>query len=106
MRGHRWRYLLLKIVSDEDISEDDLVSSLREVTMNLFGLIGLLKISPKIIRYDPSRRVAILRCSAEVVDEIRAAVALLHHMSGRPASAFAVRSSGTIAALIRATRQE
>ena len=105
MSGNRWRYLLLKIVADEGFSEDDLTSSLREVTKNLFGLVGLLRISPKIIRYDPSRREAILRCSAEVANELRSVVALLRQISGRPVTAFVICSSGTIAALIRATRK-
>jgi RNase P/RNase MRP subunit POP5 len=101
MQEDRWRYILLKIVSEGSFSEADLMSALTEAARRLFGLVGLYRTSPKITRFLSSSGYAIVKCRAGSVEEFRAVVALLGSIGGRPAAAFVIRSSGTIKALTR-----
>lgn len=101
MKRDKWRYLLVRVVSDRNVSEEDFRSALEGVGKDFFGSIGLLQVSPKILRYDPVRREAILKCRVESLDRVRSTVALLTQVSGQPAAAFVARSSGTIRALTR-----
>ncbi len=100
MKMVRWRYLLLKIVSESSFSEADLMSALTDATRRLFGMVGLQYTSPRIVRFFSSSGEAIIRCRVESVDEFRAAIVLLGSIAGRPAAAFVVRSSGTIRTLM------
>ena len=97
----KWRYLLVEVVSDRNVSGEDLRLALEGVGKSFFGSVGLLQVSPKILRYDPIRGEAILKCRVESLDKVRSTVALLTQVSDQPAAAFVVRSSGTIRALTK-----
>jgi len=99
--GKGRRYLLVRVLSDEKVSEGDFTSTLNMLAQNLFGSVGLLQISTSIVRYDPLRSEAILRCRAESVERLRSVVAALTQIAGHRAAAFVIRTSGTISALRR-----
>jgi len=103
LQRDKCRYLLVRVVSDRSVSEEELRSALEEVGKSFFGSIGLLQLSPKILGYDQIRGEAILKCRVKSLDKVRSAVALLTQVSGQPAAAFVVCSSGTIKALTRKT---
>ena len=101
MEKERRRYLLVRVLSNEKVSEKDFTSALTMVAQNLFGSVGLLQISPRIVRYDCLRSEAILKCREESVERLRSVVAVLTQVAGHQAAAFVIHSSGTIRALRR-----
>ncbi len=106
MRRERWRYLLVRIADGKNFSEGEFMSSLVEVVKDVFGLVGLSQISPRIVKYDESSREVILKCRTESVDKLRSAIALLTQIGGQAAAAFVIRSSGTIRALTRVPKHQ
>ncbi|MEM3003919.1 MAG: Rpp14/Pop5 family protein [Candidatus Bathyarchaeia archaeon] len=102
MQRERWRYLLVRVVSDRRFSEEDLRSALEDVLRCFFGLTGLLQANLKILRYSPEHGEAVLKSRAGSLNIARSAVALLTQVSGEAVSAFVVRCSGTLRALRKA----
>ena len=94
-----WRYLLLRVPSEQNFSEYDLRSALSETIEAFFGVIGLSQISLKIIRYEPSKGRAIVRCRAQSTEMLRSSIALLTQISGKPGSISTICVSGTIKSL-------
>jgi RNase P/RNase MRP subunit POP5 len=61
----------------------------------------------RMIGLDPAGDKAALRCARGSVEKLRAAVAMISHVSGQPAAAMVIRSSGTIRALkVRIQRRQ
>ncbi|MCK5626861.1 MAG: Rpp14/Pop5 family protein [Candidatus Bathyarchaeia archaeon] len=94
-----WRYLLLRVPSEQNFSEYDLRSALSETIEEFFGVIGLSQISLKIIRYEPSKGRAIVRCRAQSTEMLRSSIALLTQISGKTGSISTICVSGTIKSL-------
>lgn len=94
-----WRYLLLRVSSEQNFSENDLKSALSETIEEFFGVIGLSQISLKIIRYEPSKGRAIVRCRAQSTEMLRSSITLLTQISGKTGSISTICVSGTIKSL-------
>jgi RNase P/RNase MRP subunit POP5 len=99
MLRNSWRYLLLRVLSEQNVSENDLKSALSETIKEFFGIIGLSQISLKIIRYEPSKGRAIVRCRAHSTEMLRSSITLLNQISGKSASILTISVSGTIKSL-------
>jgi len=91
-----WRYLLLRVPSEQNFSENDLKYALSETIEEFFGVIGLSQISLKIIRYEPSKGRAIVRCRAQSTEMLRSSITLLTQISGKTGSISTICVSGTI----------
>ncbi|MCW4042966.1 MAG: Rpp14/Pop5 family protein [Candidatus Bathyarchaeia archaeon] len=94
-----WRYLLLRVPSEQNFSENDLKYALSETIEEFFGVIGLSQISLKIIRYEPSKGRAIVRCRAQSTEMLRSSITLLTQISGKTGSISTICVSGTIKSL-------
>lgn len=94
-----WRYFLLRVLSDQNVSEDDLQSALSETIEQFFGIIGLSQISLKIIKYETSKDRVLVRCRAESTEILRSSIALLTKISGKSGSIATIGVSGTIKSL-------
>ena len=94
-----WRYLLLRVPSEQNFSENDLKYALSETIEEFFGVIGLSQISLKIIRYEPSKGRAIVRCRAQSTEMLRSSITLLTQISGKTGSISTMCVSGTIKSL-------
>ncbi|WP_455369786.1 Rpp14/Pop5 family protein [[Eubacterium] cellulosolvens] len=99
MLRNSWRYFLLRVLSEQNVSEDDLKSALSKTIEEFFGIIGLSKISPKIIRYEQSKGMAIVRCRAQSTEMLRSSIALVTKISGKSGSISTIGVSGTIKSL-------
>ena len=99
MLRNSWRYFLLKVLCEKNVSESDLKSALSETVENFFGTIGLSKISLKIVRYEQSKGMAIVRCRTESTEILRSSLVLLNQISGKSGSISTIGVSGTIKSL-------
>lgn len=93
------RYLLVKIVADKPLSREQFGNAVLDSVRRNFGEIGLSRIDPRLVRYDPDRSSAIIACKRERATELQAAVALISEFSGESFIPLVVRVSGTIKAL-------
>lgn len=93
------RYLLVKIVAGRVLTKKAFSASLIESAEHLFGHIGLAEISPQVISYDQECSVALVKCSREGVQKLRATLALITEIENSRAAVFVLRASGTIRSL-------
>ena len=101
MKRRGWRYLLVKIVANRGLTKKAFSESLTSSLEHLFGQIGLAEISPKVVSYDQECSTALVKCSREGVQKLRATLALVTEIENSPAAAFVLRASGTIRGLRR-----
>jgi len=99
MKRRGWRYLLVKIVANRALTKKAFSESLAASVEHLFGHIGLAEMSPRVISYDQEYSTALVKCSREGVQKLRATLALITEIENSPAAAFVLRASGTIRAL-------
>ncbi len=102
MRRQSRRYLALRIASEVAPSREKLSSEIENSLRKFFGEYGVLEASLRLIAYDLEKTIAIVRCSHQWVERLRAALALTTRVSEHQAALFVLRSAGTIAALERA----
>jgi RNase P/RNase MRP subunit POP5 len=66
-----------------------------------FGEMGLTRIEPKLIRYDPARSEAVVACAKEGAEDFQAAIALISDKSTNRITPITLRVSGTLKGLRR-----
>jgi len=93
------RYLLVRIVSEQAVSEEQFSDAFMSAVRMNFGEIGFARIDPKLVRFDAGRLLAVVACKASTVSELEAAVALISGYSGVAAATLVLRVSGTIKGL-------
>jgi len=95
------RYLLVKVVASKALTKKVFSESLAASVEHLFGHIGLAEISPQVVTYDQECSTALVKCSREGAQKLRATLALITEIENSPAAAFVLRASGTIRGLRR-----
>lgn len=94
----RRRYLLFELLSEREIDKRAFVQELLGSIYSLYGDLGMSKIKVRLIMYRASeeRAVGILRCAHDKVEEIRAALACIHSITGTRVGIRVIKTSGTI----------
>lgn len=95
----RRRYLALKIDGDDSFRSGELMEAVWDAVLKLYGEYGASHTHLSLIKYDDQKRVGILRTGHTTVDMIRAALASITQIGGKPAAVHLTRVSGTIKAL-------
>ncbi len=99
------RYLLVKAVSERPLSSEQLATALIDSVRRCYGEVGLSRIDPKLMRFDPGRSEAIIACKKDGARELQAAIALIYEASDVPIVPLVLRVSGTIKGLGKKLRQ-
>jgi len=99
MNRRRRRYLLVKILADKAITDRAFSLRLDAAVEHLYGHVGLAEISPRVVSYNHERSTALVRCSAEGVQKLRATLALITEIENNRTAAFILGVSGTIRSL-------
>lgn len=93
------RYLLVKVRSEQAVTEEQFNGAFLSAVRMSFGEIGFARIDPKLVRFDSAKLLAIVACKASMVAELETAVALISSYSGVPTATLVLRVSGTIKGL-------
>ena len=99
MKRKSWRYLLVRILSDEKLSKDGLKSAISYNIRNLFGEQGLIESWPHILFFNEKSNEAIIRCNRSSLNKIRASLALMTKIDNKAVAVFVIMVSGTIKSL-------
>jgi RNase P/RNase MRP subunit POP5 len=105
MGNPRWRYLLVKFLMTDAVSAQRVEQSVRTHMEEMLGKVGLSEMKARVLAVDEQKSTAMLRCDLSAVERLRAVLALMRQMDGRPVAAFTLRSSGTIKGLGTKLRQ-
>jgi len=95
------RYLLVKVLTDESVTEEQFRELLMNSVRKSFGEIGYARIDPKLVRFDSKRSAAIVACRPSMVTELEAALSLVRGDERAPMAPIVLQVSGTIKGLRR-----
>ena len=93
------RYFLVKIVSQQPVSQEQFGNALTDSVRRYFGEMGMCKIDPRLIRFDEKESKAVVACKKEGVVEMEAAIGLISEVSGAAIAPITTKMSGTIKSL-------
>jgi len=93
------RYLLVKIVTETQISRDLLNELIMQAVKKSFGEIGYVQVNPQLIQFDAEKSEAIVACERDRVAELQTALALTRDNSGITLALLTLQVSGTIKSL-------
>ena len=99
MKTIRRRYLALQLDSTESSNSNELMNALWNAVVKLYGECGASQAGLSLIGYDPQERIAVVRVGHKAVDMVRASLASITSIAGKPAAVHVLRVSGTIKAL-------
>jgi len=79
LRKIRKRYVLYKVLTEkEGINGHDIQKLIVKSIHNLFGLKGLIEVSPKNILYDSSSKLGIIQCNHFSINKLFSALMIIN----------------------------
>jgi RNase P/RNase MRP subunit POP5 len=79
LRKIRKRYVLYKVLTEkEEINGNDIQKLIVKSIHNLFGLKGLIEVSPKNILYDSSSKLGIIQCNHFSINKLFSALMIIN----------------------------
>lgn len=98
-KGVRRRYLAFELQSEHSVAREDLMSSIWNAIIRIFGEYGASQTDLTLIKHSPKTNYVIIRCSHGAVDMVKASIASITEIGGKPAAIHIQRVSGTLKAL-------
>jgi len=95
----RRRYLHLTIVSEQLLNEKDVIHTIWSAILKLFGEYGASQVNLALIEHDPQKSYAVVRCLHKALEMVKASIASITEINGKPAAIHIVGVSGTLKAL-------
>lgn len=103
IKREKRRYLALEVVSEQPVDERAVLDAVQASVSRLFGEYGASKTNLKLITYIPEKRQFVICCSHTMLEKVRAAIASIMEVNGKPAAMHVVCVSGTLKALSKKT---
>ncbi len=103
IKREKRRYLALNLESEQPFNEQELMSTIQSSVQKLFGEYGASKADIRLIKAIPEKNQLVLRCSHIMLEKVRAAIASIVEVAGKPASVHVASVSGTLKALLKKT---
>ena len=98
-RRVRRRYLSLEVVSQQLLNERDFLNAVWNAVLQLYGEYGASQADLSLMEYDPQRNYAVVRCSHKALEMVRASIASITEINGKPTVIHVLGVSGTLRAL-------
>lgn len=98
------RYLAVKTDSAERFSQKEFMDAVWGSLSKLYGEYGASRSGLAPIHYDEERGLAVLRALHDEVQNVRAAIAVVTRINGKPAALHVEAVSGTIKSLRNITK--
>lgn len=98
MRESR-RYVLIRIVSNGNLSKTTFTEALEAGIRRVFGEVGFATLNLRIVDFESELCRAIVRCSTSSLIHLKFALAVTRSIGGEPCVLFSERTSGTLKSL-------
>ena len=96
----RKRYLLFHVEAETGrLEEQKIKGEVYESFKKLFGVTGLSKAGIRWVKFNPEQGFGIIRCSQEMVPQLRTSLAVIKNLENRKVRVCTVRVSGTLKTL-------
>jgi len=99
IKREKRRYLALKVETEQPVSEQEVLETVQESVLRLFGEYGASKANIKLIKYIPEINQFVFRCSHIMLDNIRAAITSTIMLNRKNVSFHVLNVSGTLKGL-------
>ncbi len=95
----RRRYLALEVASEQAVTERDVMDAVWKAVFELFGEYGASRTNVSLMEADLQRNYAVVRCSHTSLERVRASIASITEINGKPAVIRVIGVSGTLKSL-------
>jgi ribonuclease P/MRP protein subunit POP5 len=95
----RWRYLALRVVSEQPVNGREVMDAVWNAVLRLFGEYGASQANLSLIEFNLQKNYAVTRCSHTALEMVRASIASITEINEKPAVIHVVGVSGTLRAL-------
>lgn len=95
----RKRYILFELRAERAMDEESLKRAIYAEALKFFGESGLSHAALKLVTYHAAKKVGVLRCERDYLDNVLGFLALVSSLDGSPARPVAMKSSGTLKSL-------
>ena len=103
IKREKRRYLALEVSNEQLLDEHAILDEVRASVCRIFGEYGASKANIRLIKCVPEKQQVVLRCSHMMLDQVRAAIAAIVELNGKPAAVHVAGVSGTLKALANKT---
>jgi ribonuclease P/MRP protein subunit POP5 len=103
IKREKRRYLALEVAGAQPVDEKSVLDAVQASVSRLFGEYGASKTNLKLITYIPEKHQFVICCSHTMLEKVRAAIAAIMEINGKPAAMHVVGVSGTLKALSKKT---
>lgn len=86
-------------MSEQLLNEKDVIHTIWSAILKLFGEYGASQVNLALIEYDPQKSYAVVRCLHKALEMVKASIASITEINGKPATVHIVGVSGTLKAL-------
>lgn len=86
-------------MSEQLLNEKDVIDAVWSAILKLFGEYGASQVNLALIEYDPQKSYAVVRCLHKALEMVKASIASITEINGKPAAVHIVGVSGTLKAL-------
>ncbi|MHA1651132.1 MAG: Rpp14/Pop5 family protein [Candidatus Helarchaeota archaeon] len=93
------RYILFKIIAEEEIDQNQLIKVLWRQLFQLYGEFGTSQTGLWMIEYDKNRGYGIIRTNTDALPMVRTTLAIIRQVNGKRCILVTLGTSGTIKAL-------
>ena len=104
MRRIKRRYIALQLEMDVAPGEREFMDEVWKYLTRMYGEYGASLASLALISYDCESKLAVVRVNLDVVDNLRATLATITSLGGKPAAVHVTAVSGTIKSLQKTKR--
>jgi ribonuclease P/MRP protein subunit POP5 len=91
---NRKRYLAFELISEKEVSRDDLIKEIFSCASSLIGDLGSSECNIRLLSFENSK--GIIRCNHNTTDKTRAVLATVSNISGTQAVIHILGISGTV----------
>lgn len=95
--------MALDVVGDQDFNEGAVLDAVQDSVCKLFGEYGASKANIRLIKGPRKKGQVVIRCSHIMLEKVRAAVASILEVDGKPVAIHVLGVSGTLRALANKT---
>lgn len=86
-------------MSEQLLNEKDVIHTIWSAVLKLFGEYGASQVNLALIEYAPQKSYAVVRCLHKALEMVRASIASITEINGKPTAVHIVGVSGTLKAL-------
>ncbi|MEM2417070.1 MAG: Rpp14/Pop5 family protein [Nitrososphaerota archaeon] len=103
----RKRYILYKVLTEKgEINKDNIQKIIAKAIYNLFGLKGLIEVSPKNILYDSSSKLGIVQCNHFSINKLFAALMIINEIDNKKIIIDPIKTSGLLSRVIKYVKEK